>query len=70
MTSLEKRVGNLVVFYYLGASEIWLDKRGGLWWGCIRRMTSFKEGQFSSIFSVTVHLKSGLIKGVVFGGAV
>ena len=23
---------NLVVFYYLGASKIWPDKRGGLWW--------------------------------------
>jgi hypothetical protein len=22
----------LVVFYYLRASEIWPDKRGGLWW--------------------------------------
>jgi len=22
---------NLVVFYYLTASEIWPDKRGGLW---------------------------------------
>ena len=24
---------NLVVFYYLSASEIWSDKRDGLWWG-------------------------------------
>jgi len=23
---------NLVVHYYLGASEIWPDQRGGLWW--------------------------------------
>jgi hypothetical protein len=23
---------NLVVFYYLSTSEIWLDKRCGLWW--------------------------------------
>jgi hypothetical protein len=25
---------NLVVFYYLSASEIWLDERGDLWWEC------------------------------------
>jgi hypothetical protein len=30
MASLEG--DNLVVFYYLGASKIWPDKRGGLWW--------------------------------------
>ena len=23
---------NLLVFYYLSASEIWSDKRGGFWW--------------------------------------
>ena len=23
---------NLVVFYYLSASGIWPDKKGGLWW--------------------------------------
>jgi len=23
---------NLVVFYYLRASENWPDKRGGFWW--------------------------------------
>jgi hypothetical protein len=23
---------NLVVHYYLGASEIWPDQRGGVWW--------------------------------------
>ena len=32
---------NLVVFYYLSASEIWPDKRDGLFWGL----------QFSSILS-------------------
>jgi hypothetical protein len=25
---------NLVVFYYLSASEIWLDERGDFWWEC------------------------------------
>jgi hypothetical protein len=25
-------VDNLVPFYYLSTSEIWADKRGGLWW--------------------------------------
>jgi hypothetical protein len=30
VTSLEG--DNLVVFYYLGASGRWPDKRDGLWW--------------------------------------
>jgi len=30
MASLEG--DNLVLFYYLSASEIWHDKRGRLWW--------------------------------------
>ena len=30
MTSLKG--DNLVIFYYLSATEIWLDNRGGLWW--------------------------------------
>ena len=30
MASLEG--DNLLVFYYLSASKIWPDKRGGLWW--------------------------------------
>ena len=30
MSSLD--LGNLVVLFYISTSEIWHDKRGGLWW--------------------------------------
>ena len=52
MVSLEE--SSLVVFCYLSASEIWPDKRGGL----------SRGEQFSSIL-LSVHLKSGLIRGVI-----
>jgi hypothetical protein len=46
---------SLVVFCYLSTSEIWPDKRVGL----------SRGEQFSSIL-LSVHQKSGLIRGVVF----
>jgi len=42
---------NLVVIYYLGASEIWLDERGDLWWEW-----PYKRGTtiyYFTIFSLT-----------------
>jgi hypothetical protein len=46
VASLEGK--HLVVFYYFSKSEIWSEKRGGLWWD-----ETYKKG----------HLKSGLKKG-------
>ena len=51
MVSLEG--SSLVVICYLSGSEIWSDKRGGL----------SRGEQFSSTL-LSVHLKSGMIRGV------
>jgi len=37
-------LSTLVVIYYLGASEIWSDKRGSLW-----REEPYKEGDFCTL---------------------
>ena len=62
MTYLE---GNdLLVFYYLRASEIWSDKRCGLWWELpYKRCGLWWELSYKS------GTKSGLIRGVAFGGS-
>jgi hypothetical protein len=44
VASLEGK--HLVVFYYFSKSEIWSEKRGGLWWegACKRGATVFTVG--------------------------
>ena len=42
---------NLVVFYYLTASEIWPDKRGGLW-----LEVTLQDGYYTiSVYRVNQH---------------
>jgi len=52
VVSLEE--SSLVVFCYLSASEIWLGKR----------MVSLEESNLV-VFTISLHLKSSLIRGVV-----
>ena len=60
--------GGGTVFYYLCAYEMWPDKEDGLWWsGLIRGVVSL-EGD-NLVFSFSVHVQSGLIKGVSLGGS-
>jgi hypothetical protein len=69
---------NLILYYYLRASEIWPYKRGDHSWerqfsGCITicafEIWPDKRGGLWRVYCITisVHLKSGLIKEVAFG---
>ena len=51
VTSLEG--DNLVVFYYLKASDIWLHKRNGLWW-------EWPNKREATVFTISKHLISGM----------
>ena len=61
--SLER--DNLVVFYFPNASEIWPDKRGGIWWvWSYKRETTAYAGGWLPFINVTTQLnffKSGLV---------
>jgi hypothetical protein len=59
---------SLVVFCYLVASEIWPDKRGGLSWDSkilLNCSPLERPPLLSGQISHALHLKSGLIRGVV-----